>query len=107
VGFHIRDKDIFCPSGITECDRYFRVTEWQVAQCRAVDTAREPVCAESARLDVRHHDLHGIVVANGHALADPNRTKIMYLLMGRHDMIRTNPRVIVCRDVKTTTAPSP
>jgi hypothetical protein len=86
VGFHVRDKDIFCPSGITECDRYFQVTE--VAQSlNAAPWIRLVNPFVQSRLGSTFGAMTytASLVANGHALADPNRTKIMYLLVGRHD----------------------
>jgi len=86
VGFHIRDKDTFCPSGITECDQYFRVTE--VAQ--SLDAAPwirlvNPFVQSRLGSTFGTMTYTASLVSNGHALADPHRTKIMYLLMGRHD----------------------
>jgi hypothetical protein len=86
VGFHIRDKDMFCPSGITECDRYFRVTE--VAQSlHAAPWIRLVNPFVQSRLGSTFGTMTYAVslVGNGHALADPDRTKIMYLVVGRHD----------------------
>jgi hypothetical protein len=86
VGFHVRDKEMFCPSGITECDHYFRVTE-VTQSLNAAPWIRFVNPFVQGRLGSTFGTMtyQASLVSNGHALADPHRTKIMYLLMGRHD----------------------
>ena len=89
VGFHVRHDTLNCFGALTECDRYFdaaalpdqfdagpwlrRVNPFVNERLGETFAAMEPAPA--------------LVDASGgkYALADPARTRILYLLMGRND----------------------
>jgi hypothetical protein len=88
VGFHVRDnKNNDCANGvISNCDMPFSVTGIQ----KDLDS-EQWLKLVNPFVNTKLGDTFGemvpdsLLVSNGYALADPARTKILYLLMGNND----------------------
>ena len=89
VAFHVRHNAMFCPAGITECDRYFHIaqlhdeldSEHWLAKVNPF--IQEHLGEHFAAMDPSPN----LVAAGGgkYALADPARNRILYFLMGQGD----------------------
>jgi len=89
VGIHVRHNALFCPAGITECDRYFHIAALH-------DELNSEGWLSHVNSFVQNHlgEIFGamtpapdLVNSSGgkFALADPGRNRILFFLMGTGD----------------------
>ena len=89
VGIHVRHNALFCPAGITECDRYFHIAALH-------DELNSERWLSHVNPFVQNHlgEIFGamtpapdLVHSSGgkFALADPGRNRILFFLMGTED----------------------
>ena len=89
MAMHIRHNTLFCPAGITECDRYFHIASLHE------ELNSEQWLAHVAPFIEQHlgttfgsmEPSPGLVGGGGgkYALADPARNRILYFLLGQGD----------------------
>jgi hypothetical protein len=89
VAFSVRHNTLYCPRGITECDRYFPITAVRQALNAAPWLAQVNPFVQN-RLGSIYKEMHPApqLIGNGggkYALADAAHTRILCLLMGRGD----------------------
>jgi len=89
VAIHIRNNVLFCPGGITECDRYFHIATIQEeieseGYLRLINPFIRDHLGETFGAMVPAPSLIGPGGAK-YALADPARDRILILLVGQQD----------------------
>lgn len=89
VAFNIRHNTLFCPTGITECDRYFHIAQLE-NELDSEDWLAlvNPFIKEHLGTTYATMVPAPALVDGGggkYALADPNRNRILYFLMGVGD----------------------
>ena len=86
VAFNIRHNTLFCPAGITECDRYFHI-----AQLHTELNSENWLALVNPFIQEQLGDTYATMIpeptlvdgsGGKYALADPNRNRILYFLLG-------------------------